>query len=111
MLFEQALQALTIPGRNTIDEPSIGVYYMQLELPSLEYTTLPGLRKHRYQEPTYYQFYQNNGLYLNLINQTLQMYFLNNKINPLLKGQQSNLNIREFIEYTIFVFASGYWLS
>ena len=30
MLFEQAFQAITIPGRNTIEEPSIGAYYMEL---------------------------------------------------------------------------------
>ena len=86
-LFEQAVQGLTFPGLNTIDEPSIGAYYMQLGLHSLEYTALPDRCKHRYQEPTYYQFYQNNGLSLNLINQTLQMYFINNKNNPLLNGK------------------------
>ena len=30
VLFEQAFQAITIPGRNTIEELSIDAYYMEL---------------------------------------------------------------------------------
>ena len=66
---------------------------MELGKPSLLDIAFAARHKPISQVPTYYKIYQNNGLSLNLINQTLQIYFINNKNNPMLNGQHSNINV------------------